>query len=569
MTLSELQKKLRTEKLDGYIITRNNMFLHQDVKDDENLIYQLTGFSGSEGLLLIARKKSFLFVDGRYELQAPKETNPQEVEVFCTKEISFYQWLEKNTKGFKRFRLGINPWCISQHQKQLLKINNITVISAPDFLPPLLSSKPANIFELATQFSGLCTKTKIQNIANILSSQQADFTFFSLADSVSWLFNLRSDALSDTPILRAFALVDKKARCWLFGNNLNSTKIKLEYPLLAMSEIPAILKKFKKQKAILDLQNNSYALYEILQNYKIEIINQPDFCQKLKAIKNETELQGIRQAHLRDGIAVTKFLCWLDKNWQGKTELDISERLHRFRSQVELFFSESFTTIAASGSNGAIVHYHPTPESNHVLTADSLLLLDSGGQYLDGTTDVTRTIALGNPSKQMAEDFTLVLKSQITLNSAVFPQGTTGHELDTLARAPLWAFGQDYSHGTGHGVGCFLNVHEGPLRISRKGSDFPLLAQMITSIEPGIYKENQYGIRIENLVEIIPDTHAGYLKFANLTLIPIDKRLINKYLLTEDEINWLNNYHQKVEQALSPHLTSAEKQWLQEACSPL
>lgn len=569
MTLQELQKKLRTEKLDGYLITRNNMFLEQDLRADENLILRLTGFSGSDGTLLLTRRKGFLFVDGRYELQAPQETNPDEVEVVCTKDISFYQWLSKNTKGFKRFRLGINPWTLAKRQKELLEINAIEVISAPEFLPPLLSSQPANVFELDIKYAGLSSKEKVKIIAYKLNSLGADFTFFTLADSVSWLFNLRSDALADTPILRAFALVDNKARCWLFGNNLNTAKIKLEYPLLALSEIPTILKNFKKKKAILDICSNSYALYELLQHNKVEIINETDLCQGLKAIKNPIELEGIRKAHLRDGIAVTKFLCWLDKNWKGKTELDIVERLHQFRAKEDLFFSESFTTIAAAGKNGAIVHYHPTSKTNSPLPQDSLLLLDSGAQYLDGTTDVTRTIALGNPSKQMAEDYTLVLKSHIALSSATFPQATTGHELDAIARAPLWDSGQDYNHGTGHGVGCFLNVHEGPQRIARKNSNYPLHAQMLTSIEPGIYKEGLYGIRIENLVEIVPTATAGYLKFANLTLVPIDKRLINKYLLSEDEINWLNDYHKTVEQALSPHLSPTEKLWLQEACSPL
>lgn len=569
MTLLELQQQLKKQKLDGYLIPRNNMFLNQDLREDENLIFKLTGFSGSDGTLLITREKNFLFVDGRYELQAPKETNAKEVEIFCTKEISIDQWLQNNTKDLKRFRLGINPWCFTSAQKQALEINCIKVISTPDFLHPLLSSTPANIFEYELQYSGQSRKEKIQKIINYLKQSKTDAIFFSLADSVSWLFNLRSDALSDTPIIRAFALVRKDGKCWLFGDNLNSSKIKLDYPLLALKEVPAILKKFKHKKIALDLASNSYALHEIMQTYDIEIVSQNDYCQELKTIKNQTELEGIRKAHIRDGVAVTKFLCWLDKNWQGKTELDIAERLHQFRAKEELFFSESFTTIAANGANGAIVHYHPTPQSNALLAKDSLLLLDCGAQYLDGTTDVTRTIVLGNPSKQMAEDFTLVLKSHIALNTAHFPIATTGHELDAIARAPLWAYGQDYNHGTGHGVGCFLNVHEGPQRISRRGSPYPLQAQMITSIEPGIYKEGEYGIRIENLVEIIPSANKDYLQFANLTLIPIDKRLINKYLLTKDEINWLNDYHHRVEQALNPHLTPTEKQWLQEACSPL
>ena len=569
MTLFDLQKKLKTEKLDGYLVPRNNMFLSQDLREDENLILRLTGFSGSDGTLLITRDKNILFVDGRYELQAPQETNPEEVEVFCTKEISIYQWLKNNTQDLKRFRLGINPWCFTSAQKDALEVNCIKVVSAPDFLPPMLSSTPANIFEHELQYAGQSRHEKIQTIIKHLKNSHADIAFFSLADSVSWLFNLRSNALLDTPILRAFALVSQDGKCWLFGDNLNSSHIKLDYPLLALKEVPAILKKFKHKKIAFDSAANSCALCELLQNNEIEIIPQIDYCQELKAIKNQTELTGIRQAHLRDGVAVTKFLCWLDKNWQGKTELDIAERLHQFRAKEELFFSESFTTIAASGANGAIVHYHPTAKTNAPLSKDSLLLLDSGAQYFDGTTDVTRTIALGNPNQQMAEDFTLVLKSHIALNTAHFPLGTTGLELDAIARAPLWASGQDYNHGTGHGVGCFLNVHEGPQRISRKGSSHPLHAQMITSIEPGIYKEGQYGIRIENLVEIVPSKTEGYLQFANLTLIPIDKRLINKYLLNEDEINWLNNYHQTVEQALSPYLSPLEKQWLQEACSPL
>ena len=569
MTLFDLQKKLKTEKLDGYLVPRNNMFLNQDLREDENLILQLTGFSGSDGTLLITREKNFLFVDGRYELQAPKETTPEEVEVFCTKEISIYQWLKDNTQDLKRFRLGINPWCFTSAQKDALEVNCIKVVSEPDFLPPMLSSTPANIFEYELQYAGQSRHEKIQTIIKYLKDIHADIAFFSLADSVSWLFNLRSNALSDTPILRAFALVSQDGKCWLFGDNLNSSHIKLDYPLLALKEVPAILKKFKHKKIAFDSAANSFGLYELLQHNEIEIIPQIDYCQELKAIKNQTELTGIRQAHLRDGVAVTKFLCWLDKNWQGKTELDIAERLHQFRTKEELFFSESFTTIAASGTNGAIVHYHPTAKTNAPLSKNSLVLLDSVAQYFDGTTDVTRTIALGNPNQQMAEDFTLVLKSHIALNTAHFPLETTGQELDVLARAPLWANGQDYNHGTGHGVGCFLNVHEGPQRISRKGSSHPLQAQMITSIEPGIYKAGQYGIRIENLVEIVPSATKGYLQFANLTLIPIDKRLINKYLLNEDEINWLNNYHQRVEQALSPYLSPLEKQWLQEACSPL
>ena len=502
MKLADLQKKLKPAKLDGYLVTRNNMFLNQDVRNDENLLRLLTGFTGSDGSLLILRDKAILFVDGRYELQAPRETDSREVEVFCTKDCSFHRWLAQNTQDLTRFRLGINPWCLTQTEKEALSVNCISVSAVPDFLPPMLSADAANVFEHKLEFAGESAAEKIGRLCNALLREKADAAFFSLADDVSWLFNLRSDALPETPILRAMALVEKNGKAWLFGNNLNTGNLKLDYPLLALSEIPAVLRRFKKKKIMLDPDANAAALLEILKTNQTDIISAPDKIQQFKAVKNPVELAGIRRAHLRDGVAVTKFLCWLDANRQGKTELDIVEKLHAFRAKGDNYFSESFATIAASGPNGAVVHYHPDSHSNRRLDDNSLLLLDSGAQYEDGTTDVTRTVALGVPSREMAENFTLVLKAHIALSSAVFPTHTPGGALDVLARAPLWNAGKDYNHGTGHGVGCFLNVHEGPQRISRSNGAYPLAAGMITSVEPGYYEENRYGIRIENLVEI-------------------------------------------------------------------
>ncbi len=568
MLIADLQKKLKSAKLDGYLVTRNNMFADQDIRTDENLLHKLTGFTGSAGNLLLLRDKAILFVDGRYELQAPRETNPDEIEVFCTKEQSFHDWLNKNTTDLTRFRLGINPWCLSANEKKELEINSINVISAPEFLPPLLSSVPAKIFNHPLEFSGESKASKISGITAQLRATKADAVFFALADSVSWLFNLRSDALLETPILRAMALVDKSGKAWLFGDNLDSSNIKLDCPLLALNEIPSIMRRYKKQRLITDTNVTPLTIIDIMEKAHIDIIHAPDSCQAAKAIKNPIELNGIRQAHIRDGAAVVKFLCWLEKNRTGKTEMDIVEKLKNFRAKNDNYYSESFATIAASGPNGAIVHYQPTTTTNRCLDNNSLLLLDSGAQYLDGTTDITRTIALGTPTSQMVEDFTLVLKAHINLSSAVFPTGTAGCVLDGLARAPLWADGKDYNHGTGHGVGCFLNVHEGPFSISRRHGTIGLQKGMVSSIEPGYYQENAYGIRIENLVEIVDAEH-NYLKFENLTLVPIDKRLINKYLLSDGEINWLNAYHHRVEETLSPLLNTAEKHWLQEACSPL
>ena len=273
------------------------------------------------------------------------------------------------------------------------------------------------------------------------------------------------------------------------------------------------------------------------------------------------------------GQSVIKFLYWLEHNWQGCNELDVVRKLHEFRAAEELFYSNSFETIAAFGPDGAIVHYQPTPQTNRELTADSVLLLDSGAQYYDGTTDITRTIAIGSPEKEIADSFTQVLKAHIAVASACFPENASGCALDGLARAQLWNFGKDYNHGTGHGVGCFLNVHEGPHSLSARNTGVPLKSGMISSIEPGYYKEGAYGIRIENLACIVNADNEEFplpmLKFEPLTLVPIDKRLINKYLLNHHETAWLNQYHRRVFEEISPLLEPELQQWLEKACAPL
>jgi Xaa-Pro aminopeptidase len=291
-----------------------------------------------------------------------------------------------------------------------------------------------------------------------------------------------------------------------------------------------------------------------------------DPIQLLKACKNKTEIAGVTNAHIRDGAALTQFLCWLDSNWKGETEISVTEKLRTFRAAQPLFRDLSFATIAGMGANGAIVHYHATPNTNKKLT-NGLFLLDSGGQYLDGTTDVTRTIALDTPTAEQKADFTSVLKGHIALGSAVFPKGTAGIELDALARMPLWKAGKDYDHGTGHGVGCYLSVHEGPQGISRR-NNIPLQPGMILSNEPGFYKAGEYGIRIENLV-LVKEKDKTFLCFETLTLAPIDRRLIDKKMLEVDEINWLNAYHAHVLKTLTPLVDNTTKKWLKTMCKPL
>ncbi len=563
MTLSDLQKKLKKAKFDAFLVSRDNVFIGQDIRDDENLIRHLTGFSGSAGVLLIRPEKSFLFVDGRYELQAPQQVDRAQVEVVCTNKISLADWLKENLAGQK---IGYNPWCWSIHD--ILRFDGVEMKADSEFLPFLLSGHKAKLYEHQKEYCGDVREEKVAKMAKFIQEKHLQAYFISAADSVSWLLNLRSDALPETPVFRAVALVDARCHVWIFTDNVDMKGIGAKLNIFPLSEIPARLKKFKKQVVGCDFGTTATAVMEAAENYNVKLVSVEDFCQEQKAVKNECELRGIRNAHVRDGVAVCRFLFWLKDHWQGKTELDVVKKLHEFRAAQDFFVSESFATIAASGPHGAIVHYAPTTKTNRVLDDNSLLLLDSGGQYYDGTTDITRTIALGTVSPAMSEDFTLVLKAHIALSSAVFPKKTSGARLDALARQVLWREGKNYNHGTGHGVGCFLNVHEGPQYISAACRETFVCGQ-VTSIEPGYYLENNYGVRIENLAEVVDSPYQDFLMFSPLTLVPIDKNAINKYLLSEEEIKWLDDYHQKVFEKISPFLNSAEKEWLSEACAPL
>jgi Xaa-Pro aminopeptidase len=313
--------------------------------------------------------------------------------------------------------------------------------------------------------------------------------------------------------------------------------------------------------------------HQQLKNAGAHIIEGSDPCQLAKACKNETELAGMRNAHIRDGLAVTRFLCWLDKavaTGEKLTEIAVTDTLEAFRKHSNLYLCPSFSTIAGSGPNGAIVHYHATETTSRTLENNSLLLLDSGGQYADGTTDITRTVAIGNPTAEMKKNFTLVLKGHIAIATAVFPEGTSGSQLDAIARQYLWREGLDYDHGTGHGVGAHLSVHEGPQRISKRGGDAALEVGMVVSNEPGYYKAGEYGIRIESLVVVkeVSASKAGKrsLGFETITLVPVDMRLVEESLLTAAEWEWLQQYHRRVYENHMPHLETQEKEWLKNAC---
>ncbi len=558
MDIKTIQKGLKATKLSGRLFMFGNLFIDEDILPEENQIRKLTGFTGSYALLFITPTKAFLFVDGRYELQAKKEVNLHRTEIVKLSEISLTRWLQNNFAKTST-RISYNPWTISRNTLSSLQ----QALPQAEFIPIedadwQLSPKHVKVFTHQKKFTGKTSKEKLAEFATHLKKSGLDAFLVTSAANTSWLLNLRSDALPYTPVFRAFVLVEKNASYKIFAENTDKEDT------LSFQKLAEILPNHIKIGADFN------TLPAAISSFAPQIINHPDIITEWKAVKNSIELKGMRNAHLRDGVAITKFLFWLSKNHKGINETDITAKLLDFRKKELNFYSESFSPIVSSGSNAAIVHYNPANQKPTMLKKNSILLLDTGGQYFDGTTDITRTIALGMPSADMIEKNTLVLKAHIALASAVFPKQTTGNELDLIARQPLLKQGLDFAHGTGHGVGFFSNVHEGPARISiHAKNSAPLQNGMITSIEPGYYKENTFGIRIENLYAIKPQKGTSFLHFEVLTLVPLDKKLINKYLMTAEELNWLNRYHRQVFLSLKKYLTRQELEWLREACAPL
>lgn len=568
MTIKEIRQELIKKGIDAYVVTHGNRFIGQDVLPEEHKLKKLCGFTGSDGLLVITQEKSYLFVDGRYELQAAQEVWGDDVEIVHQNPQLAKACLFLAEKSIAS--VGLDFWCVcAAHMAEVKRrFKMLDFIDVGD-LVNFNEKREIQIMERDLSFSGQSTQEKLSDVASWLHENKAQYFLMTSADSISWLLNIYARDLPYTPIVRSYALIDDKGEYILFGDDLVWAK--------------GTIQKFRQMTETLGSLGNCCVLYDshTMPEKMFEFFTDnttlrkfEDVCRTKKAEKNKVELQGMMNCHTRDGVALVKFLCWLETNYKGKTECDIVEKLHDFRSEQKDFFSESFATIAGSADNSAVVHYQPKDNACRKLAENNLLLIDSGGQYLDGTTDVTRTVVLGLPSAEMIRDFTYVLKAHIALARAKFPQGTAGIKLDTLARSVLWQYGIDYKHGTGHGVGCFGNVHEGPISISVNGSMYGLQENMFTSVEPGYYQKGKYGIRIENLVYTTKvdekqEDDINFLMFKTLTKVPIDKKLIDKYLLSADEQDWLNQYHQTVYDCLTPYLNESEKKWLEKACSPL
>jgi Xaa-Pro aminopeptidase len=538
--LKNLRELLNKQDLDAWLQPVHDEWFGEYPPACNRRVEWISGFSGSAGLAIIGREQAVLLTDGRYTLQARAQV-PAQFEVQNSGDISAQKWLADNfTNGA---RVGYDPKLYTRAMLDKLAGGKIELVASENLIDKLWSDRPpapaTKVFEHELKYSGESADSKKKRIAEIIKKSGADAAFISAPESVCWLLNIRARDTENTPLHLARAIVDESGNVEFFEDDA---------------------KKFAGKKILFDQQNTSVFITDLLEKAGVISQSGEDPCTLPKAIKNDVEIAGIRKAHIRDGAAVTKLLYWLAQQ-KNVSELEVVDKILEFRKSQENFLEPSFDTIAGSGANGAIVHYRATAETNRKLQTNELFLLDSGGQYLDGTTDITRTVAIGAPSAEHKKMFTLVLKGHIALATAIFPEGTRGSQLDALARQYLWHAGADYDHGTGHGVGCFLGVHEGPQRVSKRAGDAALMAGMVLSNEPGYYKAGEYGIRIENLVAVVP---AGekFLKFETLTCAPIDKNLVDFSLLTEAEKTWLTDYHKWVAETLKPFLSEAEYSWL-------
>jgi Xaa-Pro aminopeptidase len=584
-----LRAELQKRGLDGFIVPRSDRFQNEYVPPSDERLAWLTGFTGSAGAAIVLADRAAVFVDGRYQVQVREEVDSALFTVEHLVENPPTAWIEKNlTAGAK---LGYSPWlhtldgaerlakACAAAQAALVPVeeNPIDVIWTDRPQPPLGAVVPHEL-----RFSGEDTKEKLTRLHAELQKFAADALVVSDPQNVSWLFNVRGSDVPHTPVVLAFAVVAKEGRPALYVD-LRKLSNEMRSRIEELAEVRANAA-FERDLAALgnahravrlDPSTCAEAIARLVVENGGEIVRGSDPIAPMKAVKNFTEIAGARAAQQRDGAAVTKFLSWFDREApRGElTEIDAVEALESFRRDTGVLKDVSFPTIAGAGPDGAIVHYRVTRKSNRRIAPGELFLIDSGGQYEDGTTDITRTVAVGQPSPDMREKFTLVLKGHIAIARAVFPDGTSGAQLDTLARQFLWQAGVDFDHGTGHGVGSYLSVHEGPARISKLGN-VALKRGMILSNEPGYYRTDAYGIRIENLIlvtEAAPvfGAEKPINAFETLTLAPIDARLIEAALLTADETVWLNAYHARVRDALAPLLDAPTRAWLITATAPL
>ncbi len=584
--LAALRVAMHTAGIDAYLIPRSDEHQGEYVAAYAERLSWLTGFTGSAGMAIAMKDSAAVFIDGRYTLQVRDQVDGILYSYQHLIDEPPQAWLAQQIKSGQK--VGYDPRLhtpqgLLRIEEAVRKAGGEMVAIAKNLIDSIWPDQPARptgpVELYPEKFAGRTTAQKQKLITDWLKAEGLDAFMFSAPDSIAWLFNVRSTDVEFTPLLLGYALLTAQGTGTLFIESAKITADLQKYlgdkiALAPFDGVNAELIKRKDQlKSIgVDRETGSRWLVDCIKaaGFEARIVGDPSTA--IKAQKTKDELGGVRDAHLRDGAALAKFLAWLAKEApKGHlTEIAVADKLASYRAENNLYRGPSFPTIAGSGGNGAIVHYRASPESNATIKNNSILLIDSGGQYLDGTTDVTRTVVIGTPTAEQKRRFTLVLKGHIALGAARFVKGTTGSQLDALARHALWQEGLDYDHGTGHGVGTFLGVHEGPQRISKVGNTVALEPGMVVSNEPGYYKTGEYGIRIENLVAVkeageIPGAEKTLHDFETLTLAPIDLNLVDVDVLTPAEKQWLNDYHARVRAEVGKLVDAETKAWLVEA----
>ena len=582
--IAALRAHIAQEQIQAFIIPSTDPHLSEYVAPHWQSREWISGFTGSAGTVVVTAKDAGLWTDSRYFLQAARQ-----LEGTC---ITLYKEMLPETPNIPEFLsahlqegdcVGIDGKMFSaeevEHLQKELKKSGIRIKSIADPIQLLWTDRPAMplapAFVYDTKYAGMSFTEKLPAVRQAMEAAGADSLLLSALDEIAWLLNIRGNDVHCNPVVVSYLLIEKDKVNYFVQPQKVTPELAEYFSANGISvhpyeEIGDYLNSFNAHSILMNPAKTNYAIYSAIRPGCL-IINGASPVALLKAIRNKQEIAGIHAAMQRDGVALVKFLKWLDEAVPAgkETEISVDKKLHTFRAAQPLYMGESFDTIAGYKEHGAIVHYEATPETDVTLKSEGFLLLDSGAQYLDGTTDITRTIALGPLTEEEKTDYTLILKGHIALAMAVFPEGTRGAQLDVLARMPIWKERMNYLHGTGHGVGHFLNVHEGPQSIRMNENPVALQPGMVTSNEPGVYKAGSHGIRTENLVLTVPageGMFGKYLKFETLTLCPICRKGIIKELLTAEEIGWLNDYHRTVYEKLSPDLNNDEKEWLKEAC---
>jgi Xaa-Pro aminopeptidase len=587
--VAALRTELARRGLTGFIIPRSDRHQNEYVPASEERLAWLTGFTGSAGAAIVLMERAVLFVDGRYTLQVREQVDTSLFTIEHLVETPPDRWIETNLTNADR--LGYDPWLHTVESAERLAkacaAAGATLVAVePDLIDAIWSDRPSPplgaVMLHDLRFAGEAAEDKLARIRAELVKLRADALVVSDPHAVAWAFNIRGADVAHTPLPLAFAVIPQAGRPALCvdGRKLsNDVRDRLE-GLADIREpadfVPALAALGQARKTVrLDQATAADALARLVTTHGGKVARGACPIALMKAVKNPAEISGARAAHVRDGAAMTRFLAWFDREAARGTltEIDAVAALESFRRDTGLLKDISFPTISGAGPDGAIVHYRVTSKTNRGIAPGELFLIDSGGQYQDGTTDITRTVAVGAPTGEMCERFTQVLKGHIAVARAIFPDGTTGAQLDSFARQFLWTQGLDFDHGTGHGVGSYLSVHEGPARISKLGTT-ALRRGMILSNEPGYYKAGAYGIRIENLVLVVeaaavPGAEKALNAFETLTLAPIDRRLVVADMLTPDEMDWLDGYHARVAQMLSPLVDDETRAWLAAATRPL